>query len=132
MNYEYWIKIILETCLIPLLPVLTGFLIAFLKNKSQELKEKTKNETAKKYIDLLDKTIEDCVRATTQTYVEALKKENAFTKEAQQKAFADTYNSVIKILSEDCLEYLTTAYKDLEQFIANKIEAEVQLQKKIA
>ena len=132
MNYEYWIKIILETCLIPLLPTLTGFLIIYLKNKSQELKEKTKNETAKKYIDLLDKTIEDCVRATTQTYVEALKKENAFTKEAQQKAFADTYNNVVKILSEDCLEYLTTAYKDLEQFIANKIEAEVQLQKKIA
>lgn len=130
MNYEQWITIILETCLIPLLIALSSFLITFLKAKSKELKEKTKNETEKKYIDMLENTITDCVRATTQTYVEALKKQNVFTKEAQQQAFADTYNNIIKILSGDCLEYLNTAFEDLEEYITNKIEAEVKLQKK--
>ena len=130
MNYNQLIATILETCLIPLLIALSGFLITFLKAKSKELKEKTKNETAKKYIDLVEKTIADCVTATTQTYVETLKKENAFTEEAQREAFVMTYNAILTILGDDCIKYLQEAFKDAEMYITNQIEAQVQLQKK--
>jgi len=37
---------ILEVCLIPLLGVLTSFLIKFINSKANELKAKTANETA--------------------------------------------------------------------------------------
>ena len=130
MDYTKLITTILETCLIPLLIALSGYLIAFLKIKAKELKEKAKNETATKYIDMVEKTISDCVTATTQTYVEALKKENAFTAEAQKEAFAMTYNAVLKILSNDCIEYLQVAFEDAEMYITNQIEAQVQKQKK--
>lgn len=79
---------------------------------------------------MLNNTIYDCVTATTQTYVEALKKENAFTKEAQIEAFNLTFNAVMSILNEDAKKYLTVAYGDLNIYIANKIEAEVQFSKK--
>ena len=74
---------ILEVCIIPLLGVLTAFAIKFIKTKSTEIQNKVDNDTANKYIAMLTDTISACVIATNQTYVEALKKDNAFTKEAQ-------------------------------------------------
>jgi hypothetical protein len=68
--------------------------------------------------------------ATSQTYVEALKKDNAFTKEAQQQAFDMTYNAVMDVLTADAKEYLTNIYGDLSAYISNKIEAEVKMTKK--
>jgi hypothetical protein len=65
------------------------------------MQAKVENDKADKYIAMLDDTICACVIATSQTYVEALKKENAFTKEAQLEAFDKTFNAVMKVLSED-------------------------------
>ena len=78
---------------------------------------------------MLADTITACVMATNQTYVEALKKENAFTKEAQQEAFNLTYNAVMAVLTEDAKRYLTEVYGDLTAYITTKIEAEVNVSK---
>ena len=64
-----------------------------------------------------------------QTYVEALKKDNAFTAEAQKEAFNQTFNAVMAVLTDDAKEYLTTVYGDLNAYITTKIEAEVKLNK---
>ena len=120
---------ILEVCIIPLLSILTAYLVKYIKAKSLELQAKVDNDTADKYIAMLDNTICACVVATTQTYVEALKKENAFTKEAQLEAFNLTFNAVMTVLSNDAKDYLTNIYGDLTAYITNKIEAEVNLNK---
>ena len=120
---------ILEVCIIPLLGILTTYLVKYIKAKSLELQAKVDNDTADKYIAMLDNTICACVVATTQTYVEALKKENAFTKEAQLEAFNLTFNAVMAVLSNDAKDYLTNIYGDLTAYITNKIEAEVNLNK---
>lgn len=120
---------ILEVCIIPLLGVLTAYLVAYIKAKSAELTIKTDNDLADKYIEMLTKTITDCVIATNQTYVEALKKDNAFTKEAQEEAFKKTYDAVMLVLTDDAKEYLAEAYGDLTAYITMKIEAEVNISK---
>ena len=74
---------ILEVCVIPLLGVLTAYLVKYIKIKSAEIQATVDNDTADKYIALLSDTITACVIATNQTYVEELKKNNAFTAEAQ-------------------------------------------------
>jgi hypothetical protein len=127
-----WLKMlyeILEVCIIPLLGILTVYAVKFIKIKSDEITKKTNNETANKYIDLLSTTISDCVIATNQTYVEVLKKDNAFTAEAQKEAFKLTYDAVMGVLSEDAKTYLTSIYGDLTAYITTKIEAEVNLNK---
>lgn len=127
-----WLPIlyqIVEVCIVPLLGVLTAYIVKFIKAKSAEIQNKVDNDTADKYIAMLDDTISACVIATTQTYVEALKKENAFTKEAQQEAFDLTFNAVMDVLADDAKEYLTNIYGDLSTYISNKIEAEVNLNK---
>lgn len=120
---------ILEVCLIPLLGVATTFFIKWLKAKEEEVLVKIDNDTADKYVAMLFDTISTCVSATTQTYVEALKKEGKFDAEAQKKAFEQTYEAVIASLTEEAKVYLTTIYGDLSSFLMVRIEAEVKAQK---
>lgn len=124
-----WIVIlqqIFEVAIIPLLGVLTGVLIQYIKSKSSEAIAAADNEQAKKYIALLDNTITSCVLATTQTYVDSLKKQGKFDAEAQKTAFEMTYNAVLNVLTEDAKKYLTAFYGDLGAYMTNKIEAEVK------
>lgn len=120
---------ILEVCVIPLLGVLTAYIVKFIKIKSDEITSKNKNDLADKYIAMLTDTITSCVIATNQTYVEALKKDNAFTAEAQKEAFNQTFNAVMAVLTDDAKEYLTAVYGDLNAYITTKIEAEVNISK---
>lgn len=129
MNWNVVLNELTQIVIIPLISALALFLIYFISVKTQELKKKVKNEDAHKYIDMLDNTIVNCVIATTQTYVEALKKENAFTEEAQKEALRRTYENVMKIVTEDMKLCLTTVVGDLEAYILNKIEAEVKITK---
>lgn len=127
-----WLPIlaqIFEVCVIPLLGVLVAYLVNYIKTKSTELTEKSKSETMDKYINMLAKTIEDCVVATNQTYVSNLKKENLFDAEAQKEAFQKTYDAVMNVLTDDAKEYLSEAYGDLNTYITQKIEAEVAFSK---
>lgn len=120
---------ILELCVIPLLGLLTTYFIKFVNAKSIEIQNKVDNDTADKYIKMVTKTISECVIATNQTYVEALKKQNAFTEEAQKEAFKKTYDAVMNILTEDAKAYLAEIYGDVCVYITNKIEAEVNANK---
>lgn len=122
---------IFEVCIIPLLGVLTAFFVKWVNAKTAEIADTRKNETEKKYINMLNNTISDCVIATTQTYVDALKKQGAFDAEAQKVAFTMTYEAVVKLLTDEATEYLTEAVGDLNLYITQKIESEVNLNKTI-
>ena len=127
-----WLNIlqqIFELCIIPLLAIITRSLVIYISTKKDELKNKTNNELAKKYLDLLNDTIANCVIATNQTYVEALKKENAFTADAQKAAFEKTYQAVIATLSDEAQKYLPEVVGDLQTYITQKIEASVNQNK---
>lgn len=120
---------IFQICIIPLLGILTTFLITWIKSKKDALKQQTDSELAKKYLDMLDNTITDCVIAMNQTYVNSLKQQRKFDSEAQKKAFTDVYNKVIAILGQDAIEYLNSAVGDLNEYISSKIEKEVSTNK---
>ena len=112
--------------IIPLLGLITKYMVQFFMVKNEEIKAATDNEIFKKYFDMLNKTITNCVIATNQTYVDALKDKNAFTAEAQKEALQKTYNAIMAILSEDAKDYLTNATGDLQGYIMNLIEAQVK------
>lgn len=120
---------IFQVCIIPLLGVLTTFIVKWLNAKMGEIKATTDDVLLTKYMDMLAETITDCVIATNQTYVNALKQKNEFGIDAQKEAFSMTCNAVMAILSEDAKEYLQNAVGDLETYIVKKIEAEVNLNK---
>lgn len=123
---------IMEVVIIPLLGILTAYAVKIINAKMEQISSNRKNELEKKYLNMLSSTITECVMATTQTYVDSLKKQGAFTAEAQKNAFDQTYNAVMTILSEEAKEYLNEAVGDLNLYITQKIEAEVNLNKQIA
>ena len=122
---------IFEVCIIPLLGILTTFFVKWVNAKLGEIATTRQNELEKKYITMLNSTISDCVIATTQTYVDALKKQGAFDAEAQKVAFNMTFEAVTKLLTAEAQTYLNTAVGDLTLYITQKIESEVNLNKTI-
>lgn len=116
---------IFEIVLFPLLAILTKYLITFLQAKSLELQQKVNNETSAKYIQLITETVEKCVIATNQTYVDSLKSQGKFDEEAQLEAFNRTYNSLIALLNEETKNYIINLYGDLEMYLTQTIEATV-------
>lgn len=131
MNWMNILGQIFEVFIIPVLGIAAVYVCYLIKVKINELKEKTKNDTEAKYLDMLDKTICEAVLATTQTYVDALKKEGKFDAEAQKIAFTKTYEAVMALLTIEAKKYLETAVGDLQTYVNNKIEAEVKLTKTI-
>ena len=109
-----WLSIltqIFEVCIIPLLGLLTAWLISFINTKRKQLVDKSKNDTIDKYINMLADTITNCVIATNQTYVENLKKDKMFTAEAQKEAFTMTYNAVMAILTDEAKEAIIAKFE---------------------
>lgn len=129
MDWMIILSKIFELVVFPLLGIGAIYLINLIRVKIQQLKQDKDNELYNKYLDMLEKTIIDCVLATTQTYVETLKKEGKFDINAQKTAFEKTYTNVMSILSNEAKIYLQNVLGDLETYIYNKIEAEVKLTK---
>lgn len=120
---------IFEVCIVPLLAVLTGYLVKYIKAKSKQITDASENALVDKYVAMLADTITACVIATNQTYVEAMKKQNLFDSDAQKAAFQMTYDSVMSVLTDEAKNYLTSVYGDLNAYIQQKIEAEVNAHK---
>ena len=129
MDWLNLINDIFQVCVIPLLGVLTTYVVKYIQVKMEEITTKTENEIMNKYLTMLASTVTECVIATNQTYVEALKKEGKFDLEAQAKAFEMTKDAVMMILTDEAQRYLSAAVGDLNVFISQQIEAAVNVEK---
>lgn len=123
------LKQIFDVCIIPLLGVLTAYVITYIQTAKEQLKKKTDNDLLNKYIDMVANTVSDCVKTTNQTYVDALKEQGKFDEEAQKVAFQKSLNAVLALLTKEAKEYLTAAYGDLNLYLTNKIESTVEKEK---
>ena len=136
--YLELLRSIFEVCIIPLLGLLTSFLVAFLKAKKEEALTKAaanktleEQERLSKYLNMVEETVIECIMATNQTYVDSLKSEGKFDAEAQKKAFEKTFKSVSTILASDAKEYLTQIFGDLNLYLTNLIESQIKMSKTV-
>lgn len=123
------IQTILTAILIAVIPVITSELTKFLKLQVQTIKEKTKQEVLNKHIDRAVKVVEDIVEAISQTTVDTLKKQGAFTKEKQLEAFNNAKEKILEVLTTESKEALQEAYGDLNIWIEAQIESTVKRSK---
>lgn len=129
MDWLELLQKIFDVCIIPLLGVLTTYLVQWIKLRSSQIQKTMDNELLKKYTSMLEDTISNCVIATNQTYVEALKEQNAFGSVEQKIAFEKTYVAVMEILTEEAKDYLQEVFGDLQAYITSQIEAQVNKNK---
>lgn len=120
---------LLQAVLSVAIPVATAYLVSFLKKKSAQAQSQIENDTAKHYLDEITNAVTTAVSATSQTYVDALKKDNAFTKEAQLEALNKAKDTALSILSPAAAQFVSEVYGDLNSFLVAKIEEAVRVQK---
>lgn len=120
---------ILEIVVPILVPAVLTFLAPYartwLRANTQTIAARAKTDKRRDAIWQVEKTIEDCVIATNQTYVEALKKEDAFTKEAQLEAFSKTANAILKIVTAEARDLISESVEDFSLWLQIKIEKAV-------
>lgn len=72
----------------------------------------------------------DAVLYVNQIYVDALKKEGAFTEQAQSEAFKLAYNEAIKVMSEEAKEIISKTNESVDEWLYKQIEIAVNNAKK--
>lgn len=89
------------------------------------LKDKIHNDMVNKYLDKAEQFIKDAVDQVQQTYVNDLKAEDLFDKQAQIEAFNMVKTNVVNMMNERMQEVVFEAVGDFDTYIRNIIEAEV-------
>lgn len=110
-------------------PVLTAHAISYIKKAKDKAIASTESTKVQGYITEISEAVASAVAATSQTYVDALKKAGEFNKEAQDKAANKALSACLASISPAAIDYIKGAYKDLSAYLATKIEAEVRKQK---
>ena len=108
-----------------------AYLVALIRKATEALKQKADNETARKYIDMAYGAVNKAVMATAQTFVDALKKEGAFTKEKQIEAFNMAKNTALEILGNEAIAALDEIYGDFDTWINTLIEHDCRIYSQI-
>lgn len=109
---------IIETVLKLIIMVVIPYVFA-------QIGKNMKGDIEKKYLALFEKFVEDAVTQVQQTYVDNMKAEDLFDKEAQEKAFNMVKDNVLKMMNERMQTIVMSAVGDFDEYIRNLIEAQV-------
>lgn len=110
-------------------PVLTAYIVVFIRKLGENAAVNTENVTAKTYITEAAEAISAAVAATNQTYVDALKNAGRFDRDAQQEAAQKALAACLASISPAAQRFIESAYGDVTDYLTTKIEAEVRRQK---
>ena len=120
---------LLQAILIAAVPVCVAYLVKGLKALAGYLGQKSKSDTARKYLDAAADAVAIAVTYTSQVYVDRLKQHGEFTTENQQEALGRAIAQAKNLLTTEAVKYLEDAYGDLTEYLKSRIEAEVRNQK---
>lgn len=115
------------TCLLPLIGILCTYGIMFLRKVTAQAQENVNNELFTKYSEMLIGIVETCVIATNQTYVDELKAQGRFGPEEHDIAYHKTFDAVKAILTEEMKKVLGEVYEDLDFYISQLIQEQVNV-----
>lgn len=129
MDWNVLLQDLLYAVITAAVPILTAFALKFFSKYFNKISVETDqliiSDTINESLDLIMKV----VSSTSQTYVDSLKASGEFTKEAQEKAFNETKNTIMNLLSEESKELLATLYQDIDAWLTVQIESAVREQK---
>ena len=119
----------LANILIPLLITVITICICIM---TSNVAKKAAESAPEKYQDIiygLEGIVSKAVITTNQTFVDELKKQGKFDKEAMQEAYRRTYESIVASLSQSFFEYIDRETIDIDVLLKNMIETSVNWNK---
>ncbi len=112
--------------LISALSIIVTGLVSFAVAKfTQWINSKIKDAKAANYLSTVTTLVFNCVQETYQTYVETLKQEGKFDKEAQKKALDRCLAKIQSQMAPDIIDYITTNFGDLKEYLISLIESAI-------
>ena len=113
---------ILELVIAVTFPIIAGVASAYIKKRGN-------NASAQSYLSEVAEAVATAVSATSQTYVDRLKKSGEFDIEAQTIAKAAAIDMALSMISSAAQTYINEYYGNIKDYLANKIEETVRKQK---
>ncbi len=110
-------------------PVLTAYIVVFIRKAGENAAADTESVKAKRYITEAAEAIAAAVAATNQTYVDTLKNAGKFDAEAQKEAAQKALAACLASISPAAQSFIEAAYGDIREYLTTQIEAEVRKQK---
>ena len=90
------------------------------------LRKKIKDEKLARLLSRVENIVKQTVILINQTYVDALKEEGLFDKEAQKAAFEMCKEKVLAMLNDEAIVAIAETFGDYEEWIRTLIEAYVR------
>ena len=119
----------LGNILIPLLITIITICICMMTSKVAKDAARTAPSKYSEIIYGLENIVNKAVITTNQTFVNELKKQGKFDKEAMQEAYRRTYESIVASLSQSFFEYIDEETIDIDALLKNMIETSVNWNK---
>ena len=119
----------LGNILIPLLITIITICICMMTSKVAKDAARLAPSKYSEIIYGLENIVSKAVITTNQTFVNELKKQGKFDKEAMQEAYRRTYESIVASLSQSFFEYIDEEAVDIDALLKNMIETSVNWNK---
>ena len=116
------ISVVVTSIVLPLISIAGAKLIQFINSK-------IKNNKAADLLTTATTIVINAVRSVFQTYVEALKKEGSFNKDAQIIALNKAKDIALTQMTDEVKDYLVTTYGCLDSWLDTNIEATINILK---
>lgn len=116
------LSVLVTAVIIPLISIGGTQLIKLINSK-------IKSNEAAKLLTAATQIVTNATRAVFQTYVEALKAEGKFDAHSQTVALTKAKDIALSQFSDDVKEYIVTNYGDVDGWLANQIEATINILK---
>lgn len=133
MEFSEVLNYILYIVLTAILPVVAKYTVNLIKTKIKEINviaNVTQNENISKIIENAFSNVMDAVLYINQIYVDALKSNGKFDKDAQKNAFNRAYTEALNIISDESKRVIQQTYGSFDKWLKLKIETSVNLAKK--
>ena len=113
---------LLQLVIIPLVTILVGYVVAYIKKKTTEIETSTANVKLNRYISIAEDAVLKSVDTVSQTYVSSIKGTDNWNADAQAKAFQTAKDMSLAIMGTAAQEALKQAYGDADAWIQATIE----------
>lgn len=110
-------------------PIITTYAVGLISKVKDETLVKTDCIKVQGYIQEITGAITSAVAATSQTYVDSLKKTEKFDADTQAEAANKAMTACLASISPAATEFIENVYGDAKEYLLTMIEAEVRKQK---
>mgnify|MGYP006964298034 FL=1 len=133
MEFSEVLNYILYIVLTAILPVVATYTVNLIKTKIKEsnvIANVTQNENISKIIENAFSDVMDAVLYINQIYVDALKSNGKFDKDAQKNAFNRAYTEALNMISDESKKVIEQTYGSFDKWLKLKIETSVNMAKR--